>query len=749
MSDFFSSLFVNQINSLCQKDPSFASVYKEKVRGKIIAYGRSINVSINDLKVIQVADDRGSLHKDLVSFIKNFSPRSESTPERIKKYRGEIYSDVERVVSGIFNQAINEQSLSLVDNENLSGSFLERQCPEWMAPLLAKLGRTTKLTGRCSPQGAARLKYPLTSMAVELLDVLLRISRTNSCSSLESLLVDSRFDIHAELKTHYSGNQYHNLLNTFNRLRGKLGFSLPARVLESIPFEKWPVKLQEQWKVYETGTKNGVPKDSTLAETAVNFSTPLNQSSQRTIDNHKTAISIGLFHCQPFPDDFGVQNFLALEERKVIIGGVPYPEFYNQFVDRYRSREMSRQSVVKRVGFSSMSFNNFKTGLSVVAAFNGFFPLIKPFARAYQQNNDVGARRDKKDVKKQLYSIDEIDENIARLELEFIETVKNQSFERCDGVSTTESDKKMRLCLFYPIFITLRYLGLRKRNVKNFRLMLNPENRKHPEGNVGFRKDNTLVIHFTEKETKNKKALHLEFNMRDHAETHGVLIRGLKMYYKKVYPYILQNATTTLDRQFFAQKKIKVDGSGRFAVLPNITKAFDGMFIWSANEFLTFKKVNNRNQPVLNPHHLRGTCVDWLVDVVKCELEEAAEYVADLVDTLRNEYQDRHRIHNATSTITRRNRDLRAAKQEAEATENARRVAEQEKIETARRIEREDYMQKQMDRMEQTMNRVEASNFALEAKLAASEARADSLAAENARLTELLLKKMGADAASA
>jgi predicted RNase H-like nuclease (RuvC/YqgF family) len=118
------------------------------------------------------------------------------------------------------------------------------------------------------------------------------------------------------------------------------------------------------------------------------------------------------------------------------------------------------------------------------------------------------------------------------------------------------------------------------------------------------------------------------------------------------------------------------------------------------------------------------------------------------VETLRNEYQDKNRIHNATSTVSRRNRDLRAGKQEKEAIENARQAAEQEKIEAARRAERENDLQKQMNRMEETMNRLEASNSALELKLAASEARADSLTAENARLMDLLFKKLDASAAA-
>ncbi len=748
MIDFYSSLFIDRINPLCQKDPSLASVYNKKVRGKITDYARSINVSINDLKVMQVADDRGNLHKNLVSFIRNFSPRSKSTPERIKKYRGEIYSDVERVVSGIFTEATNREPSSLSNNEKVSGSILEQQCPEWMEPLLIKLSRETKLVARLAPQGAARRNYPLTSNSIALLDVLLRISQTHSCSSLKSLLVDHGSKIRQELKTHYQGNQYTNLMGSLNLYRVGLGLTLPPRVLQSLPFEKWPVKLQDQWKVYEKGAQNGVSKDSTLAKTAVNFNISLNQIEQHSIDAYKQGLGIGLFHCQPFPEDFGVEDFLALEERKVIIGGIQYPEFYNQFVDRYLLREQNRESVVKRVGFSSRSFRTFKNALSVVGAFNGFFPLLKPFGIAYKENQDIVAKREKKAVKKELYSIEEVDENIARLELEFNEIVKNRSFERRDGVSMHAADEKMRLCLFYPMFLTLRYLGLRQRNVRNFRLMLNPENRNNPEGNVGFRKDGSLVIHFTEKETKNKKAIHLEFNLWEHEESHGFLIRGLKTYYIKVYPYILRNASTKLNGQFFAQNKHRVKRSNRFSTIPAKARAFDTAFAWSVGEFLTFKKVTNHNQPTLNPHHLRGLCVDWLVNVLKFELEEAAEYVADLVETLRNEYQDKNRIHNATSTVSRRNRDLRAGKQEKEAIENARQAAEQEKIEAARRAERENDLQKQMNRMEETMNRLEASNSALELKLAASEARADSLTAENARLMDLLFKKLDASAAA-
>jgi hypothetical protein len=737
MADFFSSSFIGQINSLARNDSSLEKQYG-KVSGKIRAYALSINLSPDDLLVMHIADDRAHLSTKFISFVENLPGKPGATPERIKKNRGEIYCRVGDLVTAIFSSAMpSEDGDSRIGN-SLSGSFLELQTPEWMSPLINIFGRETGNRFGRVPKGVDRLTYPLTPNSMELLSVVLKVTKTSKCSSLRSLLVDCRSEVTAEIKSRHLGSRYNSLICYLSELRRKLGYNLDPRVLQSLPFEKWSPKFQKQWNTYENLALSGISEASPLAKMATHYKMSLGKCKPITVTTYKDVMLSGLFHCQPLPEDWGVEDLLSLDVRTTTIFGLKHSESYNPFIDRYRTREQNRELKVKRKGFNSVIFEKFTDGLAVIAGFNGLFDLIQPFRQAYRSNLDIESKRLNKDEKKKLFSISEIDENIARLELEFNQIVKDRSFERKAGVSKHETGKKMRLCLFLPLFTTLRFFGLRQRNVRNFRLMRDPENKDHPEGNVGFRKDGTLVIHFTKEETKNKKPLHLELNLTGF-ESHAPLIRILRTYYKKVYPYIEKNAASSLDRQFFVHMPQKFPG--QFAFLPDTARAIDTLFVSWGNEFLSFKGITAKNFQSLYPHHLRGICVDWLVKVLRFSLDEAAEYIADTVQMLDKEYLDRHRVRDATSILAKRNREMREAALEKQALEDARQAVEKDRIELARRMQREDYMQKQMDRLEQTMNRVEASNSALEAKLAASEARVDFLVAENARLTELLFKK--------
>jgi hypothetical protein len=753
MVDFLSSPFVAQINSLIRNDSSLGVRYN-KVSGKIRDYAVSINLSPDDLPVMQIADDRAHLRKSFISFIKNLPPKPGATPERIKNYPGEICSDVKKLVTAVFLAATSLESEESRSGNFLSGSFLERQAPEWMSPLINILPRVSGNRCRRIPKGANRLTYPLTSNSIELLSVLLKVAETSNCSSLESLLVDCQFKILAETKLRYFGNRVDNLMGYLCTMRRQLGFKIGRSDLQSLPFEQWSPKIQKQWSKFEELTVSGVSKDSPLGKMATHYKMSLGKNKPVTVAGYKTVIGTGLFHCQPLPENWGIEDLLCLDVRTTNIAGLEYSEPYNHFIDRYQTREQDRVSNVKQKGFNSSTFERFTQALTVVATFNGLFNLVDPFRRAYKSNLDVESKRLNKDNKKKLFSISEIDENIARLEIEFNQIVKDGSFERRVGVSKIETNKKMRLCLFLPLLATMRFLGVRQRNVRNFRLMRDPENPKDPDGNFGFRKNGTLVIHYTEDETKNNKPIHLEFNLSDH-DTHAPLIRILKIYYKKVYPYILRNAALSLERQLFAYMPDKFPG--KFAFLPDTPKAFDKMFIGWSNEFLSFRNITAKNYRRLNAHHLRGICIDWLINVLHFSFERAAEYVADTIEMIRSEYIDRKRINDATFYVTESNRALRAADVEKEAAENARQLAEKERIEAIQRAEkdradaalrdeRHNLSMERMDSMNETIQSMERSRSAAEAKLAKLEAENKALAAENARLKNASKRKAGTGA---
>jgi hypothetical protein len=727
MLDFYSSPLLGQINALVADDASLREANK-KVGGKIRKYALSINVAPENLLVSHIADDCAHLRKGFVSFIEKSPGKPGAKPERIKLNREEIYCRLGKLLTAVFDAAKSgEADLDGGSGNNLSESFLEQQAPEWMNPLINILGREGgSRFGKI--KGFDRLKLPLTSLSVDFLSVILKVSRTMKCSSLKSLLVDFRLEIAAEIRRRHLGRDAQHLCSYLSKVRAKLGFHVGhSGAFGSLPFEQWSPKFQEQWNTYEKLAATGVFEHSDLGKEAARYKISVGKSKAITVAGYKNRIGIGLFHCRPLPGDWGVEDLLSLEERKTTIARYEISEFYNSFVERYQNREQNRESISKRKGFHSRSFGMFIDGLTTVATFNGLFHLVDPFRRAYRMNPDVESKKLKKDAKKELFSVAENDENIDRLEIEFNRIVKDGLFERRAGVNKIEADRNMRLCLFLPIFTAIRFLGLRQKNIRNFRLMRAPENPTHPDGNIGFRNDGTLVVHFTKEETKNKKPLHHEFNPAD-CETHAPLIRILSTYYKKVYLYISKNAVSSLDGQFFAYMPSKFPG--KFAFFPDHDGKFRNRFVGWGDEFLIYRNMTANKSLRLNPHHLRGNCVDWLKNVLKLSWAEIAEYIADTEEMLRGEYADRYRVHDATSIIEDKNRNRRAAQAEKEAIEATLRAAEQAKIEAVKRAERDDIKDKQMNRLEQMMNRMDSANAAL--------------AAENALLKELLAEKSGA-----
>jgi hypothetical protein len=58
----------------------------------------------------------------------------------------------------------------------------------------------------------------------------------------------------------------------------------------------------------------------------------------------------------------------------------------------------------------------------------------------------------------------------------------------------------MRLCLFYPQFLTMRLMGYRQQAIRKC----------VAGGNISFLPDGTVILHFMKREVKNKRELHME-----------------------------------------------------------------------------------------------------------------------------------------------------------------------------------------------------------------------------------------------
>lgn len=331
-------------------------------------------------------------------------------------------------------------------------------------------------------------------------------------------------------------------------------------------------------------------------------------------------------------------------------------------VERYRLVVHERSTKHKRVGYDSAPFISFKDAVKAVAAFNGHFKLVQQFNEAYPNKPDKVSKQRCKNEKKRRYPLAEVDAQIERLEPRFNHAVKFRKFDRANTRTALEADTAARLCIFYVMILTLRIMGLRQQNIRNLKLM---RNLNKLDGNIGIRHDGTVIFHFEPEETKNGKRLHSEWNLRDHGETHGKLIHAVLDYHKYVLPYIRANALEDLEDQFFVHMPKQCGKFRRFD--PHNNSILYSRFIWWGYMFLDFEDARAADRLMLNPHHFRGLCTDWLINVLGFTFEQAADYIADDPLTIKLEYLDRNRTHDPTQHVSDTNRVIRARDSERRA----------------------------------------------------------------------------------
>jgi hypothetical protein len=316
----------------------------------------------------------------------------------------------------------------------------------------------------------------------------------------------------------------------------------------------------------------------------------------------------------PDLSSFGAKPSFQTKDVEFLDGTI-HPVFFNEYVDIFRSRERDRHTSSKKEGYDSALFVKFRTVLLGMAMYNGLIDSADQFRKHYKVRLDKTLKEARK----------------------------------------AEKDK------IYPVLL-LRFFGLRQINVRNCRLIKKTKYTAQPDGNIGFRGKNTLIIHFDGKETKNGKSIHCELNFEDSSRTHGRLTSGLYKYYKEVYPYVLENAAEPLEDEFFVSRKGR---SSEFVKLPQNEGSFSNKFSFWVEKFLTFESVDAANYHPLNPHQLRRTCINWL-NRSNWTDEEIANYVGDTPETVRNDYLKKDRVLDSTATVTEKNLILRNLEKELE-----------------------------------------------------------------------------------
>ncbi len=488
--------------------------------------------------------------------------------------------------------------------------LVRESLPPWMEPLWHVLPRCE--TG-------------LTNKGRHVLGILLHVSSAYQVGSLEELLVQRADDLAFAIREVYESPAWKNLDAALSQLRRKLGLShQKGSDGKSLPLSEWPPIFKRQWDEFEEAAR--LDPDDELVDKAEAHGIKLRRLEESTLKRYRDAVAKAL-RVMPWSGDLGLKDLLRVSEITVEEDGEADKRYVNELVEVYRTQQKALVTPSKRANKDSVAFVSFVSALKTMAAFHGMFVLRKQFHAAYRPRHDEGTRVRKREIKKAAFSAEFIDGHIDRLWGEFRHVVRNGSFK--------SDEKSMRLCLFFVVFLTLRFMGFRQQAVRDCKL----------DENLFFSSGGSVVTFTWPRwRVKNKRPIVIKLE-REVDTTHKLLIAALSLFRKHVYDFIVENRAEDLHGRFF----VKQNCSGRFVAFREHT----GFYQWFCNatlEFLPMRGVLKGRKQGLHPHFMRGYAIDWLLDYGL-----SAGEVADLMNIseqmVRQVYAGRERAVNTRAAL--------------------------------------------------------------------------------------------------
>lgn len=691
-----------------------------KVNKLLKLYAESRGTEVEKLHLLHICDENGELCPALLSFIAGLRPYAGQTPENFVKYKRQAKSRIRKIVRGILAAPARREQRPLFP--------IHLSVPPFLYPILHLLQRTWRGRHVATPavgeelskaEIRRRLNTPLTDNGRALLMAILITVEKYKLLTVASVMVDHASDVIAAIKATCPPRKWASTVDSFRRLRSKLGYPrIPKPPKLYIDIKDWPPTLKQQAEAFLEKASSEIAPDDPLVRLAAQFGIELKRLKAKTRENYILAVSKALAFI-PYGADLGVIDLLTLKPVKRQFGeGRFTEELHNELVDVFREHERNLATDRKRAGFDSDIFKMFRRAVTCIAAFNGIVDLQEGFRKAYRPRSDKGRKREVKAYKKRTFPLEWVDKEIIRLGVEFHRIVRTGTFRlENEGVGKKQSRKNLRLCTYYVLLVTLRYMGYRQQCARDCKV----------GRNIVFDKDGTITFFWEKDKIKNGRVISANLNKKDHGLTHGLMIDALWAYYKHVYPYLKRRATGGGRGQFFL--KLSND-QGATTFVPDDETCFGIQFKNWSLEFLDFGDRMANTTRNFNPHHLRGLCTDWLIYDLELSLEEAAQVIGDSVVTLEAEYLDKTKPCDATPVLKKANRILRAKKDSvrADAMEDE---VEQYRGQLARKEEQVTTLLQELKSANEWLGRMEAERGTLQATVESLRADMSSVRAQS------------------
>lgn len=642
-----------------------------KIEGILRSYAAEKKIKYEELRVLHISDERGEIQSDLLRLIESAPLLPRQTEKRHRRYISEKESVIRRLI-----RVLTGVKADRAGGKTRPHSILLNSIPDYLKPLLQKLPHVLRGLPRNSDK--QERTDSLTENGQLLLLAVCRVdadqNRSKEISTFTDLLLRHYRDVHTELRSLApSPMRFLSSTKALYRLMHKLNLPINASTSSAVKVEDWPRPLLNEYNQYLQLAKGEDSSSLALRKSAAKHGFSLRTHADST--RAAVTASIGqMLAVIPHNGTLSIVDLIRLQPTDVMTEEGLSVESRNAIIDHVRELECAKSSKSKRINYDSTVFDKFLFAVTAMAARTGYGHLIKDFNRAYRVGLDEDSKQARKKGKKKGIKRKWINVELEKLGATFDVIIKTGLFRRIPGRTKKDADRAMRLCLFYPQILTMRFVGYRQQAIRGC----------ITGKNIVFRPDGSIVLHFDEQEVKNRRTLHFEIKPTE-GGTHERLRTVLIKYYKKVLPYIRSRGAFKAGNRFFVQ----FDGrSGQFRGFKD-ARDYNTFFNLRVAEFINTQDLAPHLRYAFNPHFLRGVCTDWMIYDLHMTFAEAARVLGDTEAVVRKDYADRNEVCDATPVFDKVNdarRTRRMLSGSADSTSSDKKVGK-EVLELLKRME--------------------------------------------------------------
>jgi hypothetical protein len=627
-------LFFPSADKTFRKNTSIGKAYG-KVKEKFKDYARGRDIEPDQLRLLDVCDDRGGVHPKLLRFIESLPQGERQSEQAYNDYKSQTRSIVSRIIKSL-------TGVKTPRRRTPSSSLLVASTPEYLKPVLPLIPRMKGTFVNNGPgYQEKRLAACFSDMGAAILSAMIKTSELYKVDSIESLLVDHYPDmrriLYGSARPAERISLDGNLSVVVQRMRAQFDLPLLNKRKKSLYLEDLPAGLRSEIETFIQRSPLGIETFPELIDRAAGYRGRLGPFEENTTRKYVESFLLGvaciLREGDVAAESLRVKDFFELEEALMEEGGRVRRKLRNRLIDVYREQQQNVVTKRKRKGCDSANFAHFLLAIKAIAAFNGIFDLQSDLNQAYTLHLDTLSKQRVKAGRKKAWPLDVLDDMLNDMRPTYNRILKEGSYKFEKGTSVSLAVRaNINFCLFYLAITMMRYLGYRQMQLRDCVF----------GDNIKIGKDGTLTLHWSEDEVKNDRALNHPLNKQRHGEAYGVVIEAITLYAKTLYRFAASNYGDEIRGQFF----LKLDRRGGF-------RAYESQYAGSEFRFWfqTYAAKYLKNLDEMYPHFLRGLCGDWHGKRLKVGAERTSNVLGDTIRTVDRHYLDRNAAYDGEDTF--------------------------------------------------------------------------------------------------